>query len=155
MKRVAMSMAETQKTQDDRNVFFLPGIFNETLALLTDAHEYFHLFGEEDNARYAAVQERSLYSCEMSRITLRLSAVLAWLMVRRAVFAGRIADSEARQKFHLDWDDACLRDNPGAREALPSYMCALLERSLDLYQRIHRLDTLRTFDFGTVTISGQ
>jgi hypothetical protein len=123
---------------DVTTVFFLPGIFNETLQLLLDAHEYFSIFGGEDQNRYNG-DSKTVYSCEMSRITLRLSSVMAWLMVRRAVFAGKILPQDAAEKFRLDCEEVCLDTNPQADGMLPSYMCHLLSRTLELYQRVHRL----------------
>src|SRR5437762_2796255 len=92
------------------NVVFMPNVFNETMQLLGDAHEYFHLFGEDDQAR---INEdlKTLYSCEMSRITLRLSSIMAWIMVQRAVFSGKIKADEAAGQYKLDFQDICRVDN--------------------------------------------
>src|SRR5471030_3548499 len=79
------------------NVLFMPTVFNETMQLLTDAHEYFHLFGDDDQQRIAP-DLKTLYSCEMSRITLRLSSIMAWLMVQRAVFTGKILPQERSEE---------------------------------------------------------
>lgn len=123
---------------DNRNVLLMPGIFNETLQLLVDAQQYFELFGEQDQGKVTP-QNRIIYSCEMSRITLRLSSVMAWLMVRKAVFSGKISDGAATEQFRLDCQDICLFRNPEAQKALPPFMYYLLERSLELYERICRL----------------
>jgi regulator of CtrA degradation len=122
-----------------QNVLFLPGIFNEAMQLLTEAHEYFYLFGEDDQSRINA-ELKTLYSCEMSRITLRLSSIMAWIMVQRAVFTGKIKAEEAARQYGLDFKDICLVDNRMLHGVLPSYVCFLLDRSLELYERVHRLD---------------
>lgn len=122
------------------NVLFMPGIFNETMQLLKDAHEYFHLFGEDDQSRIDA-QLKTLYSCEMSRITLRLSSIMAWIMAQRAVHAGKIELEEAALKYSLDFQDICRVDNRVLHGVLPSYVCFLLDRTLELYERVARLDT--------------
>jgi regulator of CtrA degradation len=124
---------------DSPNVLFMPGVFNETLQLLTDAQEYFTLFGEDDQQRIEA-DLKSLYSREMSRITLRLSSVMAWIMVQRAVFTGKIDADQAAQRYALDFKDACTVDNRMLHGILPSYVCYLLDRSLELYERVMRLD---------------
>ena len=121
------------------HVMFMPGVFNETMQLLTDAHEYFHMFGDDDQSRIDA-SLKTLYSCEMSRITLRLSAIMAWIMAQRAVFAGKISPEDAVEKYKLDFKDICLVDNRVLHGVLPSYVCLLLDRSLELYERIYRLD---------------
>ncbi len=121
------------------NVFFMPKVFDETMQLLTDAHEYFYLFGDDDQQRIPG-DLKSLYSCEMSRITLRLSSIMAWIMVQRAVFTGKIPVEEACSRYGLDFKDACMVDNRMLHGVLPSYVCYLLDRSLELYERVERLD---------------
>lgn len=122
------------------NVLFMPGVFNETMQLLTDAHEYFQQFGTDDQQRIDA-SLKTLYSCEMSRITLRLSSIMAWIMVQRAVFSGKINADEAASRYGLDFQDSCLVDNRMLHGVLPSYVCYLLDRSLELYERVLRLDS--------------
>ncbi len=121
------------------NVLFMPTVFNETMQLLKDAHEYFQLFGDDDQSRIEA-DLKTLYSCEMSRITLRLSSIMAWLMVQRAVFTGKIEANEAATRYGLDFKDICLVDNRVLHGVLPSYVCFLLDRTLELYERVSRLD---------------
>lgn len=123
------------------NVLFLPGIFNETLRLLLQAHDYFYHYGQADQEKLTG-RERSLYACEMSRITLRLSCVMAWLMVRKAVSVGKISDEEALDKYELDSTDICLFENVEALPYLPSYVSKLLHQSFQIYERIWRLDKL-------------
>lgn len=121
------------------NVVFMPGVFNETMQLLNDAHEYFFLFGDDDQKRISP-DLKTLYSCEMSRITLRLSSIMAWIMVQRAVFSGKILADEAAHRYGLDFQDVCRVDNRMLHGVLPSYVCYLLDRSLELYERVLRLD---------------
>lgn len=131
---------KTTHTNNDMppNVVFMSGVFDETMQLLTEAHEYFHQFGVDDQQR---IDEslRALYSCEMSRITLRLSSIMAWIMAQRAVFTGKIPTEEAH-RFGLDFQDICRVDNRVLHGVLPSYVCFLLDRSLELYERVLRLD---------------
>jgi regulator of CtrA degradation len=126
-------------TKPPPNVLFLPSVFNETMQLLADAHEYFHQFGEDDQARINE-ELKTLYSCEMSRITLRLSSIMAWIMVQRAVFTGKIKADEAANQYNLDFQDICRVDNRMLHGVLPSYVCFLLDRTLELYERVLRLD---------------
>jgi len=121
------------------NVVFMPGIFNETMQLLNDAHEYFFLFGDDDQKRISP-DLKTLYSCEMSRITLRLSSIMAWIMVQRAVFSRKLPADEAADRYGLDFQDVCMVDNRMLHGVLPSYVCYLLDRSYELYERVYRLD---------------
>ena len=132
----------SQRVFADRNapnVLFMPGVYNEAMQLLQDAHEYFHSFGEDDQQRISP-ELKTLYSCEMSRITLRLSSIMAWIMVQRAVFTRKILPEDAAARYGLDFQDACLVDNRMLHGVLPSYVCYLLDRSLELYERVYRLD---------------
>ncbi|NBO19552.1 MAG: DUF1465 family protein [Proteobacteria bacterium] len=133
------SMTRIYADKQAPNVLFLPNVFEETMQLLSDAHEYFYLFGEDDQQRIPS-DLRTLYSCEMSRITLRLSSIMAWIMVQRAVFTGKIEPGLAATNYGLDFQDACLVDNRMLHGVLPSYVCYLLDRSLELYERVMRLD---------------
>lgn len=120
------------------NVIFMSSIFDETMKLLAEAHEYFQTFGQDDQSRIDA-ELRTLYACEMSRITLRLSSIMAWIMVQRSVFSGKIP-KEDLPRYGLDFQDICRVDNRVLHGVLPSYVCFLLDRSLELYERVLRLD---------------
>ncbi len=133
-----MQSSMTSNTAVSPNVFFMPGVFNETMQLLTEARDYFQMFGEDDQSNIRQ-DLRTLYSCEMSRITLRLSAVMAWIMVQRAICSGKIPPEQAGS-YGLDFQDICLVDNTVLHGVLPGYVCLLLDRSRELYARVLRLD---------------
>ena len=140
-ERISMNprMPRIMASAESPKVLFMPGVFEETMRLLTEAHEYFHLFGADDQA-HINNDLRTLYSCEMSRITLRLSSIMAWLMAQRAVFTGKIPPEEMH-RYGLDFQDICRVDNRVLHGVLPSYVCLLLDRSLELYERVLRLDS--------------
>ncbi len=75
----------------------------------------------------------------MSRVTTRLISVMAWLMVRRAVYAGQMDEDKANESYRLDAGN--LPGPPAQRPALMPLPDLSLER-LALYERIHRLDAL-------------
>ena len=134
------STHSTQQTNATTNVLFMPGIFNETMELLADAREYFYMFGEEDQEALDEQQLRTMYTSEMSRITLRLSSIMAWIIAQRAVVAGKIPAEDAARRHGLDFQDVCLVDNHMLHGVMPPYVCTLLDRTLELYERVHRLD---------------
>ena len=123
------------------NVVFMPGIFNETMQLLADAREYFYMFGEEDQEALEENQLRSLYTSEMSRITLRLSSIMAWIIAQRAVVAGKMNAEDAARHHGLDFQDVCLVESNVLHGVMPPYVCLLLDRTHELYERVRRLDT--------------
>jgi len=120
-------------------VLFMPAVFNETLGLLFDTHHYFEQCGEEEQLRLPD-NYRSAYTGEMSRITMRLTSIMAWIMVRKAIHTGKLGEDEAAQKYRLDAADICLTPIPKDVINLPFYIGELAERSRSLYERVHRLD---------------
>lgn len=132
-------------------LLFLPGVFNETLGLLFDAHHYFQSRGGEDQASIAP-ELRLSYSNEMTRVTMRLTSVMAWLMVRRAVYAGRIDEDKAATNYRLDGAEVCLAHEADILANMPYYLTYLSERSRDVYTRIHRLDSMA---YGAVDAPAQ
>lgn len=121
------------------HIFFMPSVFNETLDLLKEARDYFQTFGAEDQSLMDE-NLRLIYSSEMSRITLRLSTIMAWTIAQRAVLAGKITQEDASQHHALSYQDVCLVDSSVLHGVLPSYVCHLLDRSHVLYERVARLD---------------
>lgn len=116
-----------------------PGIFNETLSLLFQAHEFFQARAPHEMEKLTDV-DKLHFSNEMTRITMRLTGVMAWVMVRRAVCVGRIEDAKASDVYHLDGADICLVDLHECFARFPQYMRYLGYQSLKLYERAHRLD---------------
>lgn len=118
---------------------FMPSIYNDAMDLLYDAQEYFLNFGEEDQKK---IEEnlRTLYTCEMSRITLRLSCIMSWLLAQRSVVTGQIAIDQAAH-YGLEFQEVCRVDNKMLHGILPSYVCYLLDSSRELYERVLRLNS--------------
>ena len=135
-----MQHAAVQSTQNNQ-LLFLPGVFNETLSLLFDAHQYFQQRGPEEQATIER-DKQAFYSSEMSRVTLRLTSVMAWIMVRRAVHSGNIRAQKAKKEYRLDGRDRYLVESPEMLRDMPYYFSYLSNRSLELYERVMRLDTL-------------
>jgi regulator of CtrA degradation len=132
---------KNSKAKKDETVVILPGIHNECLGLLAEAHDHFYQYGEEEQS-HLNQRERIMYASEMSRITIRLSCVMAWLMTRKAVFSGKLTELEAASKYRLDCRDVCLNQHVKAESILPKKVVALLDKSFELYQRVARLDDL-------------
>jgi len=87
-------------------------------------------------------EDRSDYANEMTRITMRLTSVMAWIMVRRAIHAGRIDEAKASTDYRLEAVDVCREHKPEVLSQMPGYMNHLSEKSLALFERVHRLDDL-------------
>lgn len=130
-----------ESADNSNQLLFLPGIFNETLALLFDAHHYFQSRGPEEQATLEPSQ-RPVYAGEMTRVTMRLTSVMAWIMVRRAVHAGRIEAEKATEDYRLDGSDLCLSPAHEEMGYMPYYLNYLSDRSRELYERVWRLDQM-------------
>lgn len=125
--------------QTSQPVLFMPAVFNETLGLLFDAHHYFENYGEEEQLRLPQ-EFRTAYAGEMSRITMRLTSIMAWVMVRKAVYTGKLDSDTAAEKYRLDAQDICREEVPESVANLPFYIGEIAQRSRDLYERVWRLD---------------
>lgn len=132
---------QTTTQLEQTRLMFLSGMFDETVRLLLDAQNYFSVYGPDDQQKATPV-EKLVYTSEMSRITLRLSSVMAWLLARRAEYSGEITREQAVNQFRLAFTDVCLQELPEMQYVLPQAMCDLLGKSLELYRRASRLDNL-------------
>lgn len=126
---------------ESSNCVFYPGVFNETLGLLFEAHSYFQERGIEDQALMPA-HSRLFYASEMSRVTMRLTSIMSWLMVQKAVHAGRITEEEAISRYKLEAKDECLLFDALYVDQLPYYIGYLSERSYALFARVARLEAM-------------
>ena len=130
---------DTPKRPLKQNVLFMPSVYNDAMTLLCEAQDYFTEFGDDDQTQMDK-NIRSLYTCEMSRITLRLSCVMSWLLAQRSVIAGDIESGESAH-YGLEFQNICRVNNEMLHGILPSYVCYLLDSTLELYERVLRLDS--------------
>jgi len=115
--------------------------YDEAMSLLIEARNYLR-FRQSDALRMPPV-ERLKLTREAFRVTSRLTQVMAWLLLRRAVIEGEIADEESRlPERRLAGQDVCLASADDLGEWMPSAMGGLLDRSRALYERVDRLDRM-------------
>ena len=134
-----MQLQAATQIQEDGNLLFLPSLFHETIELVMTSYEYFEENDNMDADRIPPFMQ-SIYSTEMSRITMRLTSIMAWLMARKAVSTGQISAEEAEMEYALDGSDFCLNHNHELDDIVPYEMNELLVRSHAIYLRIWRLD---------------
>jgi len=116
--------------------------YDEAFAMTVEARDYV-AEGLAADREGVAFGERSLFDCEALRLTTRLSQVMAWLLVQRAVHAGEIGFSELHDESRrLGGREVCFDNDIEVVESLPPRFRSLMERSLKLYQRIARLDEM-------------
>lgn len=112
------------------------------MALTREARDYLTFQEKADLAELDPVS-RMVASCESMRVTARLTQVVAWLLVQRAVHAGEISREQAKQpQYRLSGREVCAESEPVAEAALPDRLNDLLQRSLSLYERVSRLDRM-------------
>jgi len=124
-------------------VAFFDSTFEEALALTREARDYL-THGEPQDRHHLTPNERMLASCEAMRLTSRLTQVMAWLLVQKAVHAGEMTREEAKApEFRLSGKSVCEETVPPVEGQLQPRLAELLERSHSLYQRVARLDALQ------------
>jgi len=124
-------------------VAFFNSTYQDALILTREARDYL-THKEPQERRGLPPEVRLAASCEALRVTARLTQVMAWLLVQRAVHAGEIQREEAASDpYRLSGQEVCEpTDDAAVAEDLPSGLRDLLDRSLSLYQRVARLDAL-------------
>jgi regulator of CtrA degradation len=125
-----------------QTVTYFDSTFDEALALTREARDYLAYQEKADLSELSPVG-RMAASCESMRMTARLTQVVAWLLVQKAVHAGDLTREEAAlSKYRLAGQEVCDDIEPLAVEPLPERLIELLTRSHQMYQRIARLDAM-------------
>ena len=121
---------------------FFGKTFDETLTLLSQARDYVAAsVGDRPAGRTAEDQLR--FARETMRVTARLTQVMAWLLIQKAVHAGEITPRQAASDDHrLAGQGICTDHDEADHAGLPLGLQALLARSHALYVRVSRLDEL-------------
>jgi regulator of CtrA degradation len=119
---------------------FFRRTYDETLDLMVEARNYMAYVERRERERADVVAGLRM-SCEAMRVTSRLTQVMAWLMLQRAVHAGEIDNEEALAEVNrLSGGEVCLDETFSADETLPGGLRSLLDRSFRLYTRVARLE---------------
>ncbi len=80
-------------------------------------------------------------SAEALRVTVRLTQVIAWLMLQKAVLEGEITPKEfLSEEFNVLRGKQCRSKGAESDEDLPLRLRELLKESRELYTRVLRLD---------------
>jgi regulator of CtrA degradation len=123
------------------SVAFLNKTYDDAMALVIESRNYI--------AYRQALDERDLeppirlqISLETMRVTARLTQVMAWLLVQKAVDGGELTREQAMvEALALSGEAICLDTAAEELEGVPNGLKSLLERSHALYLRISRLDS--------------
>lgn len=116
--------------------------YDETLALLEEARDY-TLFDRRDDVRDRDRFEIMRITGEQLRLTARLSGVMAWLMVQKAVAAGEMTSVQAKAgPCHLSEHEVCLAGGRTQDMDWPPRLGGMLNRSRELYGRVAKMDRM-------------
>ena len=112
-------------------------LYTEAMLLADEARSYFDEIGRSERDGLSPI-ERVAFSCESLKVTTRLMHVIAWLLTRKAVAAGEIPEKDAAHNSRRLGQAA--DSDPVAVESLPDTARAIVAASIDLYDRIARID---------------
>lgn len=121
---------------------FFSKTYDETLDLLEAARGYLSALEPIDRGTLG-LPERLRLCAETTRMTARLTQIMAWLLAQRAVHAGEISRDEAlSDQDTLTGVAVCMERREEDWQGLPRRLVALLDKSHRLYIRVARLDEL-------------
>ena len=130
-------------TDDTPSVAFFDSTFEEALSLAQEVRDFL-ISGQSGAGKDEAVAEwRLVASCETLRMTARVTQVIAWLIVQRAVIAGELSRTEASEsRYRLGGQAICEPGSETELAGLPQRLVALSKRTGQLYERVARLDAM-------------
>lgn len=110
--------------------------------LLQSTHDYIKWQAPLDVER-TGYHDTFKVSCEAMRVTVRMTQIIAWLMLQKAVLEGDLTRDEAfSDEYIVLRGHTCLESDSEEDLELPPRLRELLKDSRGLYLRILRLDTL-------------
>ncbi|SNS76824.1 regulator of CtrA degradation [Sphingomonas laterariae] len=112
-------------------------LYVEAMLLADEVRAYFDEPGRAERDALSP-ELRVSFSCESLKVTTRLMHVIAWLLTRRAVEAGELTPSQARDPSRRL--GSAQDSDPVVIAELPLAARTLIAASRDLYDRIDRLD---------------
>lgn len=117
----------------------IDSLYAEAMTLAEVARGYFDGIGRQERDTLDPIA-RVTFSCESLKVTTQLMHVIAWVLTQRAVEAGEMVWTDARDPVRR------LGRSPESDEGqvadLPPHARTLARASLDLHRRVERLDQL-------------
>jgi regulator of CtrA degradation len=145
MQGQAMTEGDTPELPEEGGQIYadwakLMDVYNEGLGLVEEAADYLANEGEAEKDKMPPLALTAFMS-ESMRLTTRLTTMMSWLMLQRAVADAEITADDARKPEHR------LRRQPRgveldsiSRSMLPERLTDLVDRSTTLYRRVERLE---------------
>lgn len=121
---------------------FFSRTYDETMDLMVEARNYMSYVERRERERAGAFVGLRM-SCEAMRVTSRLTQVMAWLLMQRAVHEGELSPEQAlADECRISGTDVCLDESYSRDETLPNGLRSLMDRSHRLYVRVSRLEKM-------------
>lgn len=121
---------------------FFKKTYKEAISLVHTAADYFESNKQAANPKLSD-EATLVFTAESLRVTSRLTQIMAWLFVQRAIAAGELPPEEAGTPARrLSGHSTCLPDESVDTSEFPDTFTDLLERSEGLFRRIARLDEM-------------
>jgi regulator of CtrA degradation len=115
----------------------IDSLYTESMLLADEARAYFDENGRDDREMLDPML-RVGFSCESLKVTTRLMHVIAWLLTQRAIETGELSPIQGRHPSRRVGHAAASDDTLVVR--LPDDARGLIEASIDLYERVKRID---------------
>ena len=123
-------------------IAYFDSTLDEAMALAREARDYLAHQKQADFDKLSPTG-KLVASCESMRLTARVTQVVAWLLVQKAVHAGELTREQAAEEdYRLAGQSVCEQTEPVIDTPLPERLAQLLESSYRLYQRVARLDAM-------------
>ncbi len=130
------------KTGHKQFELFIERTYDETIQLLEEALEYGRHGGKENVLGLPPVEKLQITG-ESMRLTARLSGIMAWLLVQKALVNAEITLDRARSEpCQLSAYDVCLTEGRMGKKACPEQLSGMLNHSRDLYGRVVKMDRM-------------
>ena len=140
-------------TDLDQQIAYFDSTFDEAMALTREARDYLAHQKQADFEELGPVGCLAA-SCESMRMTARITQVVAWLLVQKAVHAGELTrEQAAAPEYRLSGQTVCEAVQPVLDEPMPERLAKLLDSSLRLYQRVARLDAMLDREPGALGLA--
>ena len=124
-------------------VAFFDSTYEEALSLACELRDHIAAKGGQDRPAPEEYHARLHGSCECLRMTARLTHVIAWFLVQKAVHAGELSREEARESHRrLGGQEVCEPGRELVGAELPPPLADLQRRTADIYARVARLDAM-------------
>ncbi|KKJ76272.1 hypothetical protein WH95_13700 [Kiloniella litopenaei] len=121
-------------------VTYLDSTYQEALSLTKEARDY--LANRASNRHpWLKPEDRLQICCESMRLTTRLTQVVAWLLMQRAVLNGEVSLDEARKPDNRISGQGVCEPSDKLPDGADPRMVDLMGRSHQLYMRVARLDS--------------